>query len=78
MSRNKNGSGQSPNKTGHLRTKIDLVKMAGQICEVTGQRVSDYVDPLIRPTIEADHERFRVQIDAMERARVQARKKLDE
>lgn len=64
-------------ETRHLRVAGDLVEMLSWVLKVRGGKSAQYVDPLIRPTIEADYLEDKEAIDVLKKAKARARKKTD-
>lgn len=79
MPDNKKGD-DSPERrtTRHLRARVDLMDMISDICDATGRKMADYVDPLLRPQVLADFARFKPQIEKRKKAREEARRKEEE
>jgi hypothetical protein len=58
-----------------VRVAGDLAEMLGEIYDVTRVPTAEYLDPLIRPHIEADHKLMRAAIESIKQARGRHRKK---
>ena len=59
--------------TRQVRVAGDLADMLGEIHDVTGEPTAQFLDPLIRASIEAEHVRLLPVIAAMKKARKRGR-----
>lgn len=64
---------ESAAKTQQVRVNGDLAKMLGDIYDVTGEPTAQFLDPLIRASVQAEYDRLRDLIEKIERVRKKGR-----